>query len=48
MVEEKAGSMIEEAIDNYIAFLVVGDPFGYVESNYIIQRFNSVVLTFNL
>ena len=31
MVEEKAGEMIEEAIDNDIAFLVVGDPFGYVE-----------------
>lgn len=29
-MEEKAGDMIEEAIDNDIAFLVVGDPFGYI------------------
>jgi len=29
-VEEKAGDMIEEAIDSDVAFLVVGDPFGYV------------------
>lgn len=32
MVEEKAGDMIEGAIDNDVAFLVVGDPFGYGES----------------
>lgn len=31
-MEEKAGDMIEEAIDNDVAFLVVGDPFGYAQS----------------
>lgn len=29
-MEEKAGAMIEEAIHNDVAFLVVGDPFGYI------------------
>lgn len=29
MVEEKAGDILSEAQHSHVAFLVVGDPFGY-------------------
>lgn len=46
MVEEKAGDMIEEAIDKDVAFLVVGDPFGY---GFVIHNSSfENVLIFNL
>ncbi|ESQ54007.1 hypothetical protein EUTSA_v10025950mg [Eutrema salsugineum] len=38
MVEEKAGHMIEEAIHNDVAFLVVGDPFGATTHSDLVVR----------
>jgi diphthine methyl ester synthase len=29
MVEERADVMLQEALESDVAFLVVGDPFGY-------------------
>jgi len=42
MVEEKAGDMIDEAIDNDVAFLVVGDPFGYIHLSHPILVFDFI------
>ena len=39
MVEEKVDSVLSEATSFDVAFLVVGDPFGYVP---VILRFNFV------
>ncbi|URD91108.1 Tetrapyrrole (Corrin/Porphyrin) Methylases [Musa troglodytarum] len=32
MVEERADGILSEAVDSDVAFLVVGDPFGYMET----------------
>lgn len=34
MVEEKADQILSEARESDVAFLVVGDPFGYSESSF--------------
>lgn len=39
MVEEKADGMLAEARSSDVAFLVVGDPFGYGDSGFRLFRF---------
>ncbi|URD91110.1 Tetrapyrrole (Corrin/Porphyrin) Methylases [Musa troglodytarum] len=36
MVEERADGILSEAVDSDVAFLVVGDPFGYTSEGTII------------
>lgn len=36
MVEEKADQILSEARESDVAFLVVGDPFGYVDFVYTV------------
>lgn len=45
MVEEKADKILSESQDSNVAFLVVGDPFGYSEFSFIIIGLNWLFLT---
>lgn len=46
MVEEKAHQFLSEALDAHVAFLVVGDPFGYAMSSLFFFFAISWLLTF--
>jgi len=39
MVEEKAHEILAQAHHDQVAFLVVGDPFGYVTAFFFVQHF---------
>ena len=39
MVEEKAHEILAEAQHDHVAFLVVGDPFGYAITFFSMQHF---------
>lgn len=44
MVEEKADGILAEARSSDVAFLVVGDPFGYGDSGSWLFRFSPLPL----